>query len=78
MRAALDSYDDLPRSMRRYLRYNGWHFNKPLCDYAISLMRKNGKPLEAISKEKDRAFGLKRLALIDKESAALKKQIGRN
>ena len=31
--------------------------------------------LEAISKEKDRAFGQKRLALIDKESAALKKQI---
>ena len=51
MRVALDSYDELPRSMRRYLRYNGWHFNKPLCDYAISLMRKNGKPLEAISKE---------------------------
>ena len=51
MRAALDLYDELPKSMRKYLRYNGWHFNKSLCEYAISLMRKQGKPLEAISKE---------------------------
>ena len=51
MRAALDMYDDMPKAMRKYLAYNGWHFNKSLCDFAISLMRKHGKKLEAISKE---------------------------
>ena len=51
MRAALDLYDDMPKSMRRYLQHNGWHFNKSLCDFAISLMKKHGKRLEPISKE---------------------------
>ena len=51
MRAALDMYDDLPKAMRKYLRYNGWHFNKSLCDFAVSLMKKNGKTLDPISKE---------------------------
>jgi hypothetical protein len=31
--------------------HNGWHFNKSLCNFAISLMRKNGKKLDPISKE---------------------------
>ena len=45
MRAALDMYDDMPK-------YNyGWHFNKALCSYAVSLMRKGGKALEPVSKE---------------------------
>ena len=51
MRAALDMYDDLPKAMRKYLTHNGWHFNKSLCDFAISLMTKHGKKLEPISKE---------------------------
>jgi len=51
MRAALDSYDELPKSMRKYLMHNGWHFNKSLCNFAVSLMKKNGKRLEPISKE---------------------------
>ena len=51
MRAALDLYDTLPKAMRKYLMYNGWHFNKSLCNFATSLMRKGGKPLETISKE---------------------------
>ncbi len=51
MRTALDSYEDLPRAMRKYLMYNGWHFNKLLCNFAISLMKKHGKPLDPISKE---------------------------
>lgn len=51
MRAALDMYDDLPKSMRKYLTHNGWHFNKALCDFAVSLMKKHGKRLEPISKE---------------------------
>ena len=44
-------YDDLPKAMRRYLMHNGWHFNKSLCDFAVSLMKKLGKKLEPISKE---------------------------
>lgn len=51
MRAALDSYDDLPKAMRKYLMHNGWHFNKSLCEFAISLMKKHGKKLDPISKE---------------------------
>lgn len=35
--------------MKRYLRYYGQHFNKKLCDYAISKMD-HGKPV--ISKDK--------------------------
>jgi hypothetical protein len=51
MRPALDLYDEIPSSMRRYLRHNGWHFNKALCNFAVSLMKKNGKKLDPISKE---------------------------
>ncbi len=51
MHTALDLYDDLPKAMRKYLMHNGWHFNKSLCNFAISLMKKHGKKLEPISKE---------------------------
>lgn len=51
MGIALDLYDDFPRAMRKYLMYNGWHFNKALCNFAISLMKKHEKPLDPISKE---------------------------
>ena len=51
MRAALDLYDDMPKAMRRYLQHNGWHFNKSLCNFVVSLMKKYGKRLEPISKE---------------------------
>ena len=44
-------YDDLPKAMRKYLMHNGWHFNKSLCEFAVSLMKKNGKRLDPISKE---------------------------
>lgn len=51
MRVALDMYDDMPKYMRKYLQNYGWHFNKALCQYATSLMKKNGKKLESLSKE---------------------------
>ena len=51
MRAALDTYDEMPKYMKAYLRNYGWHFNKALCEYAISFMEKGGKPLEPVSKE---------------------------
>lgn len=51
MRVPLDLYDNLPGSMRRYLIHNGWHFNKQLCNFAVSLMKKHGKRLDPISKQ---------------------------
>ena len=45
----LDFYDDRPTSMKNYLKYYGEHFNKKLCEFAVSKM-KHGKP--AVSKEK--------------------------
>ena len=44
-------YDDMPKYMRKYLQNYGWHFNKALCSYAISFMKKGGKSLEPVSKE---------------------------
>ena len=38
----LDLYDDRPTSMKRYLKYYGQHFNKKLCNFAVSKM-KHGK-----------------------------------
>lgn len=35
----LDVYDVLPEDMINYLRHNGRHFNKKLCDFAISKMK---------------------------------------
>jgi hypothetical protein len=49
IRKSLDIYDDRPASMVRYLKYYGQHFNKKLCDFAISKM-KHGK--QVISKDK--------------------------
>ena len=51
MRVALDVNDNMPKFMRKYISNYGWHFNKALCNYAISLMRKKGKKLEPVSKE---------------------------
>lgn len=38
-RDSLDIYDELPEDMKEYLRYNGRHFNKKLCSFAISKMK---------------------------------------
>lgn len=51
MRPALDTYDNMPKSMKIYLQNYGWHFNKALSTYAVSLMKKGGKPLEPLSKD---------------------------
>ena len=45
----LDFYDDRPSSMKRYLRYYGEHFNKNLCEFAVSKM-KHGK--QVVPKER--------------------------
>lgn len=48
---SLDDYDDRPREMINYLQYNGWHFNKKMCDFAIRNMYKKGKKLEVLNKD---------------------------
>ena len=48
-RIPLNIYDDRPSGMKRYLKYYGQHFNKRLCDFAVSKMDHGKTP---ISKEK--------------------------
>lgn len=36
---SLDIYDSLPEDMITYFSHNGRHFNKKLCDFAISKMK---------------------------------------
>lgn len=50
-RQSLDIYDDRPKGMVNYLKYNGWHFNKKMVNFAINKMIKNGKSIQAFSKE---------------------------
>lgn len=52
IRTSLDTYDERPQGMTNYLRYNGWHFNKKMCDFAVSMMKKLGTPITPVSKEK--------------------------
>lgn len=53
---ALDMYDIRPKSMTKYLSNYGWHFNKELCKYAVSLMyyKENGKEVSIEFKDKDK------------------------
>ena len=41
----LDLYDERPSSMKRYLKYYGEHFNKKLCEFAISKMEHGKTPI---------------------------------
>lgn len=54
----LDTYSkNRPEEMDIYLSHNGWHFNKKMCDFAISKMKKRGLstrevvPVEPYTKE---------------------------
>lgn len=48
----LDQYEDMPREMRAYLSTYGWHFNKALCDDAVSKMvARDGKPVQPVSRK---------------------------
>lgn len=38
-RDSLDLYDEIPEDMINYLRHNGRHFSRKLCDYAVSMMK---------------------------------------
>ena len=41
----LDLYDDRPTSLKRYLKYYGEHFNKKLCEFAVSKMNHGKAPV---------------------------------
>ena len=57
-RLPLDLYDMKPEGMIAYLRYNGWHFNKKSCEWAVKQMwkynsvTKRDERIEYIDKEK--------------------------
>lgn len=42
-RNRLDSRDNFPSGMEEYLAQNGWHFNKKLCEWAVSKMKKKNQ-----------------------------------
>ena len=44
-RISLNLYDDRPTSMKRYLKYFGQHFNKKLCQFAVSKMKHGKTPI---------------------------------
>lgn len=57
IRRGLDMYDDIPKDMKRYLRENGYHFNKAIYEWAVGMMYKednNGKKeyIKPVEKEK--------------------------
>jgi hypothetical protein len=57
MKQRLDTYDTMPKSMKTYLSNYGWHFNKKLCEWAISMMRdRNKAKLPLIEKDKIEAM----------------------
>lgn len=35
----LDTYDDMPSGMRKYLSLYGWHFSEGMFDWAVSMMK---------------------------------------
>ena len=41
MKTRLDSRSAFPDGMETYLEFNGWHFNKKMCQWAVSKMYKN-------------------------------------
>jgi len=48
----LDDYDIRPEGMDNYLSYNGYHFSKKMCEWAISRMRDmNDKPIHMMTYE---------------------------
>jgi len=48
----MDYYDILPAGMDAYLSNYGWHFSKPLCEWAVSKMRdRNGNKVQMRTKE---------------------------
>lgn len=60
---SMGSFDELPEGMKYYLNNYGYHFNKKLCNWAVSRMYRDDKDLKPYTKEQvDRlleSFGIK-------------------
>ena len=50
IRESLDVYDELPEEMITYLKHNGRHFNKKLCEFAVSRMKSINPSTGKVSK----------------------------
>lgn len=50
-REPIDLYDELPQDMISYLKHYGRHFNKYLCQYAVSFMENSNGKINPYSKE---------------------------
>ena len=51
-RQSLSQYDYRPPEMLAYLRHYGYHFSRRMHDFAVSLMRRDNKPITPWAKEK--------------------------
>ena len=51
-RQSLSQYDYRPPEMLAYLRHYGYHFSRRMHDFAVSLMRRDNKPITPWTKEK--------------------------
>lgn len=48
---SMNDYDnEFPKAMQYYIKHNGAHFNKRLCDFAVSLMEKEDGPIKPFTK----------------------------
>ena len=65
MKARLDSRSAFPEAMENYLEFNGWHFNKKMCQWAVSRMYKevNGK------KEKIEPYTIDSLQILQEKTS---------
>lgn len=51
-RTSLDTYDKLPEAMTNYLQHYGWHFNRKMCEFAISQMNHDDEKVVMMPKDK--------------------------
>lgn len=61
-------YDIIPEDLRKYLANYGKHFNKKLCEYAVSLMKKagpDGKPVKFTPMTREEVDAMLRAANVD-------------
>ena len=71
----LDAYDMKPEGMIAYLRYNGWHFNKKACEWAVSQMRKYN-PVTKKDEEVDYMDKDKVESILTKQGVTLENNVG--
>ena len=65
----LTQYDKKPEAMVNYLRYNGPHFSKALCEWAVGKMKKDGSKITPWGKKE--VSGLLKNAGVEIENDAL-------